>query len=74
MFLEKAYVKYDKNGNYDYTNNSDYMFFKSFNEAKKYAFLHLEKDVEFYFFETERDIEKNNFFKVIICNNFKTRR
>ena len=69
MILEKAFVKYDKNGNYDYTVQSDYMNFENEKEAREYVEKNIEKDYEFYFFETQEDIEENNHYDVIICND-----
>lgn len=69
MILEKALVKYDKNGKYDITLQSDFTEFKTDDEARKYANDNLEKDIEYYFYKTQEDVENNNHYDVIISNN-----
>lgn len=69
MILEKALVKYDKNGKYDITLQSDFTEFKTDEEARKYANDNLLKDIEYYFYETQEDVENNNHYDVIISND-----
>lgn len=68
MILEKAYVKYDKKGNYDVTLNSEYIEFETEEQARKFVEQNIEKNVEYYFYNTKKDIEDCNFFDDIICN------
>lgn len=69
--LEKALVKYDKEGNYDYTIESKVFSFVTDEEAKNYAKNNIEKDVEYYFYESQEDLNNNEHYDVIICNEFK---
>lgn len=69
MILEKALVKYDKNGNYDITLQSDFKEFKTDDEARTYAKNNIEKDIEYYFYETQEDVDNNNHYDVIVSND-----
>lgn len=69
MILEKALVKYNKNGEYDITLQSNFKEFATDKEARKFAKENIEKDVEYYFYETQEDVENNNHYDVIISNN-----
>lgn len=69
MILEKALVKYDKNGNYDITLQSDFKEFKTDDEARIYAKNNIEKDIEYYFYETQEDVDNNNHYDVIVSND-----
>lgn len=69
MILEKALVKYDKNGNYDITLQSDFKEFKTDSEARTYVKNNIEKDIEYYFYETQEDVDNNNHYDVIISND-----
>lgn len=65
MVLEKAYIKYSKNGDYDYTIASEYLKFKTDKEAREYIAQHIEHNVEYYFYN---DINSTQHYDVIICN------
>lgn len=69
MILEKALVKYDKNGNYDITLQSDFKEFKTDSEARAYVKNNIEKDIEYYFYKTQEDVDNNNHYDVIISND-----
>ena len=69
--LEEAYVKYDEDGNYDYTIQSKILDFESDEEARKYVMNNIEKDYEYYFYESQEDLNNNNHYNVLICNNMK---
>ena len=74
MILEKALVKYDKNGNYDITLQSDFTKFETDEEARKFVNNNLRKDVEYYFYETQEDVENNNHYDVIISNDILSKK
>jgi hypothetical protein len=65
MKLEKAYIKYLKNGEYDYTLSSEYFSFETEEEARAYITNNIERNVEYYFYENEEAFEH---YDVIICN------
>ena len=65
MKLEKAYVKYLKNGDYDCTLSSECFTFDTEEEARSYISKHIERNVEYYFYEAE----ECEHYDVVICNN-----
>ena len=69
MILEKALVKYNKNGEYDITLQSNFKEFKTDGEARTYAKNNIEKDIEYYFYETQEDVDSNNHYDVIVSND-----
>ena len=68
MIIEKAWVKYDKRGNYDFTIESRFVEINDEDKIKKYIEYNKERDIEFYFYNTQEDVENNNSIKTIICN------
>ena len=54
MMLERALVQYDKNGEYDYTIESKFLYFKTKEECFLYIFENIDKDIEYYIYETKR--------------------
>ena len=69
MILEKAFVHYKKNGDYDYTVNSNFYEFNTEKEAKKFVLDNLEKNYEYYFYKNNTDYENNLHYDVIIAND-----
>lgn len=69
--LEKAFVKYDKEGNYNYTVNNEVMDFENEEKAIEYVMNHIEKDYEYYFYESQEDLNNDEHYKVLICNKMK---
>lgn len=74
IILEKAYVQYDQKGNYDFTIESKYTNFDSYEEAKEYVEDNIEEDVEYYFYKTQEDVDNSEHFEVVICNNYDKER
>ena len=70
IILEKAYVQYYNNGDYDFTIESKYINFNNYDVAKEYAINNIEQDVEYYFYKSQQDVDNNNSFDTIICNNY----
>lgn len=68
IILEKALIKYKKNGEYDITLQSDFKEFKTDKDAREYVNNNLTEDVEYYFYKNQKDVENNNHYDVIICN------
>lgn len=68
IIVEIAYVKYDKNGNYDYTVESNHKEFENEEKAMEFINSNLEKDYEFYLYNSKEDVENGNHYKVIISN------
>ena len=71
MVLEKALIKYNKKGEYELTLENKILEFESREEADKYVKEHIEKDIEYYYYESFEDLNESNHYKVIICNNYK---
>ena len=67
IILEKAYVHYDKNGNYHHTVDSEY-YITTEQYAKEYIMNNLEKNYEYYFYKTSQDLKDNSHYDVIIAN------
>lgn len=65
MQLEKAFVRYTKNGDYDYTISSEFLIFNTEEEARNYINKHIERDVEYYFYTEEEDAH----YATVICND-----
>ena len=74
IILEKAYVQYGQKGIYDFTIESKYINFNSYEEAKEYVEDNIEEDVEYYFYKTQEDADNNEYFEVVICNNYDNER
>ena len=74
IILEKAYVQYGQKGIYDFTIENKYINFNSYEEAKEYVEDNIEEDVEYYFYKTQEDVDNNEHFEVVICNNYDNER
>ena len=69
MILEKALVKYNEKKEYDYTIESKFMNFETIKEIKTYINNNIEKDIEYFIYNSEKDIEKYECIESVICNN-----
>lgn len=68
MILEIAIVNYYENGEYDCTLESKYKEFETDEQATKFVMENARKDIEYYFYKNEKDVENSNHYKVIIAN------
>lgn len=67
IILEKAYVSYDKDGNYHHTVDSEY-YITTEQYAKDHVMNNIENNYEYYFYKTSQDLKDNSHYDVIIAN------
>ena len=69
MILEKALVNYNVKGEYENTLESEFIEFENMEQIKDYINKNIIKDVEYFIYNNEEDVENNECIESIVCND-----